>query len=416
MTLINLSMFDQIGQVSQDAVAIDAASLYKAFEQVKDTRKKKGKRYPLALLLTLILLGKMAGQTTIAGTIHWISLRKKQIQQLLNWPRDFPSHWAYMNALVHCDDQELVQVLAQVILKARAVEQCGPEPSRLLAQKEQGEENLLHTAMDGKTMRGTLKHGRDDQPPVHLLSLYECVAGIVLAHVSVKKKENEITAMPTLLHPSLVKGRIITADAMHTQKKFCTLVSSSGGYYLLIAKENQPGVLADLADFFNDKELDQGEWQYHKEVNKGHGRLEVREIWASTQMNEWFERDWTGIAQIFLIRRTITEKSETRVETVYGITSLPRKKANAKRLLELNRKHWSIENRLHYRRDVTLGEDAGQVRTKGAPQVIAALNGGFLALMDFLGVNNVAKQLRYYCAYPQEALQLLLGRLSRRSG
>jgi predicted transposase YbfD/YdcC len=413
MTLMDLSTLVAFGQVSQGSLEVDAASLYKTFEQVKDMRGKKGQRYPLALILTLIMLGKMAGQTTIEGIMDWINLRKKQIKQLLGWPKRFPSHWTYMNALTHCDDEELVKVIAQVILKARAVEQCGEEPSRLLAQKEQGEENLLHTAVDGKTMRGTLKHGRDDQPPVHLLSLYECGIGVVLAHVSVKKKENEITAMPTLLHPALVKGRIISADAMHTQKKFCLLVSLSGGYYLLIAKENQPGVLQDLIDFFADKDMDQGEWQYHKETNKGHGRLEVREIWASTQMNDFFGKDWTDIAQVFMIRRTITEKGKTRVETVYGITSLPRKKADARRILELNRKHWSIENRLHYRRDVTLGEDASQVRTKGAPQVLAALNGGILALMDFLGVNNAAKQLRYFCAYPQEALQLLLGRLSR---
>ena len=74
---------------------------------------------------------------------------------------------------------------------------------------------------------------------------------------------------------------------------------------------------------------------------------------------------------------------------------------------------YTIENRLHYRRDVTLGEDASQVRTHGAPEVVAALNGGILALMDFIGVKNVAKQMRHFCAQPREALQLLLGKLSR---
>ena len=74
---------------------------------------------------------------------------------------------------------------------------------------------------------------------------------------------------------------------------------------------------------------------------------------------------------------------------------------------------WTIENRLHYRRDVTLGEDASQVRRKGAPEVVAALNGGLLALMDWLGVTNVAKQMRHFCAQPQEALQLLMSKLSR---
>jgi len=410
---MNLSTLDQIGQVGQEALVIDPASLYSALEHVKDKRGKKGVRYPLAFILTLIWLGKMAGQTKISRIIYWINERENELRKLLNWPKDFPSHWAYTNALAHCDDQEVIQAIAQVILKARAIERCDDEPSRLLAQMEQGEENLIHTAMDGKTMRGTLKHERDDQPPVHLLSLYECESGVLLGQITVREKENEITAAPTLLHPALVKGRIISADAMHTQVKFCMLVYLFGGHYLLIAKENQPGLLQDLVDFFLDKELDQGEWKYHKEINKGHGRLEVREIWASTQMNQFFEKKWTGIAQIFMIRRTITRKGKTSIETVYGITSLPRKKADAKRLLQLNRKHWLIENRLHYRCDVTLGEDASQTRVKGAPQVLAALNGGLLAMMDFLGITNVAKQLIHYSAHPKNALQLLLGKLSR---
>ncbi|HXQ33324.1 MAG TPA: ISAs1 family transposase, partial [Anaerolineales bacterium] len=318
----------------------------------------------------------------------------------------------YSYALSQCDGQEVAQAIAQVILKARAVEQCESEPSRLLAQ-QWGEETLIHTAMDGKVLRGTLGHAHQEQPSVHLLSLYECESGIVIAQQAVASKENEITASGAFLHPHLVKGRIISADAMHTQRKWCAGVHAYQGYYLLVAKENQPGVRQDLLDFFEDTALDQGEWCYHKKTQKGHGRVEVREIWTSTQMNEWFEREWSGIAQIFKIRRSVKEKEKEREEIVYGFTNLPRQKASARRLLELNQTHWHIENRLHYRRDVTLGEDACQVRIRNAPQVIAALNGGILALMDWLGVKNVASHMRHFDAQPQEALQLLLGKLSR---
>ena len=114
-----------------------------------------------------------------------------------------------------------------------------------------------------------------------------------------------------------------------------------------------------------------------------------------------------------MIKRTVKEKGEERIEIVYGITNLPREKVAYQASSELNRKHWSIENRLHYRRDVTLGEDASQICVKGAPQVLAALNGGILALMDFLGVKNVPRQFIHYCAHPRDALQLLLGKLSR---
>jgi predicted transposase YbfD/YdcC len=405
-----LTICDEVDHHGPELGAIDAASLYREFEKVKDGRGKKEKRYPLPLLLTLLLLGKLAGETTINGIVDWIKERKGSLKGQLQWPKRFPVNSTYSDALAQCDGQEIAKAIAQVILKARAMEEGGPAPSREGGAEE---EKLVHTAMDGKVMRGTLGHASEGHPSVHLLSLYECESGLVIAQEAVKSKENEITAATALLHLLLVKGRIISADAMHTQKAWCAGVEAYDGYYLVVAKKNQPTVRQDIVDFFEDKALDQGEWQYHKTVQKGHGRREVREIWTSIQRNAWFEQDWAGIAQIFLIRRFATQGEKEREEIVAGFTNLPRKKANAKRLLDLNQKHWHIENRLHYRRDVTLGEDACQVRVKGAPQALAALNGGILALMDWLEVRNVASQMRHFCAHPHEALQLLLGRLSR---
>jgi predicted transposase YbfD/YdcC len=415
MTEMKRSIFEEGEQVGQGSLSIDPASLYRAFEQVKDGRKAKGKRYPLALILTLLMLGKLAGETTINGIVDWIKERKGMLKELLNWPKGFPVNSTYSVALAACDGQELAQVIAQVLIKARAEEERDAQAGRVPLGMPT-EEQLIHTAMDGKTLRGTLGHAKEEQPAVHLLSLYECESGMVLTQEAVKSKENEITASIAFLHPLLVKGRIISSDAMHTQKKWCAGVDAYDGYYLTVAKENQPGVLQDLVDFFADKELDGGEWQYHREVHKGHGRLEVREIWTSTQMNEWFEGEWAGIAQIFKIRRYVKKGEQEHEEIVYGFTNLPRKKAGAKRLLALNQRHWYIENRLHYRRDVTLGEDACQVRVKGAPQALAALNGGILAFMDWLQVTNVASQMRHFCAHPHHALQLLLGALSPQNG
>ena len=159
---------------------------------------------------------------------------------------------------------------------------------------------------------------------------------------------------------------------MFSCRDWCAAVHAYDGYYVIPLKENNPVVLHDLTEFFEDEGIDRSEFGYHKEVNKGHGRLEIREIWTSTQMNAWFEQDWTGIAQVFMVQKTIKEKGEERTEISYGITSVSRKHAHAARILDLKRKHWCIENRLHYRRDVTLGEDASQVRTHGAPEVIAA--------------------------------------------
>src|SRR5438270_10604807 len=106
---MKLSVFEEIEQGDQEALRIDAASLYRAFEQVKDGRKAKGKRYPLALILTLLMLGKLAGETTIAGIVDWIKERKALLKHLLNWPKGFPVNSTYSVALAACDGQELAQ-------------------------------------------------------------------------------------------------------------------------------------------------------------------------------------------------------------------------------------------------------------------------------------------------------------------
>lgn len=95
---MNLNIFDQVAQANQKAIRVDESSLYRAFEQVKDWRKKRGKRYPLALILTLVLLGKLAGETTISGIVDWVNERKAWLRRLLNWPKGFPVNATYSHA------------------------------------------------------------------------------------------------------------------------------------------------------------------------------------------------------------------------------------------------------------------------------------------------------------------------------
>lgn len=412
---MDLSTFDVVEQFKQGSFPIDPASFYREFEKVKDGRGKKGRRFPLPFVITLIILGKMAGQKKISGIINWVKARESELRKLLNWPKKFPVHSTYDDVLAKCDEQGLIKAIEGVIRKARAVEKCGDEPSRLVVEAHKGE-NLVHRAVDGKVMRGTLKHAQEHQPPVHLVSLYECETGLLLAQVEVKSKENEISAGKVLLDPKYVKGCIITSDAMFSFREWCTKIQIYYGYYMTIIKDNNPAVHSELELFFKDDGIDRSEWQYYKKVQKGHGRLEVREIWTSTQMNDYYAKEWAGIAQVFMVRRAVLEKGKERIQIVYGLTNLPRNSAEASRLLELNQKHWSVENRLHHRRDVTLGEDASQVRIKGAPETLAVINSGILALMDYLGVKNVAAQMIHFDYHYLEALQLLLGRLKPQDG
>src|SRR5256885_10291179 len=117
MTEMKRSIFEEGEQVGPGLRSLDPTSLYCAFEQVKDGRKAKGKRYPLALILTLLMLGKLAGETTINGIVDWIKERKAFFKQLLNWPKGFPVNSTYSVALAACDGQELAQVIAQALTK-----------------------------------------------------------------------------------------------------------------------------------------------------------------------------------------------------------------------------------------------------------------------------------------------------------
>lgn len=259
---MNISIFGEIKQADHYAKEVDALSLYRAFEQIEDGRKRKGKRYPLAFLFTVLFFGKMAGETTLEGIIDWINERKQEIKRLLCWPKSFPVRKTYIDALAKCDHHEVTKALAHVLLKAKAVQQCGEEPSRLIAQKEQKKENLIHTAVDGKILRGTLNHDREDQPPVHLFSFYECESGIVLDQFLVKKENNEESACRAILSPLLVKNRVLSVDALFSCKVWCAIVNAYGGYYLLSIKENTSGTLRDIQDFFEGERIDRSEFQY----------------------------------------------------------------------------------------------------------------------------------------------------------
>jgi predicted transposase YbfD/YdcC len=412
---MDLSTVDQVAQVEQEGMVINPASLYKELEKVKDNRGKKGKRYPLALILTFLLLGKLAGETTIDAIIDWIDGKKNELKKVLCWPKRFPSNKTYSRALASCDDKEIAELLAGAIAKARAVEKCGDEPSRLVVQRDE-DGKMNHLAADGKTLRGTRNHVKKSMPSVHILTLYDCVTGITTQQYVYKQNESEIAAADQVLQTGLIKGSVVTTDALYTYRRWCAWIHVLGAYYIVFVKKNTPVLYQNLEDFFGDADILKHECDYFKKVQKGHGRLEIREIWTSTQLSTFLEKEWAGVAQIYMIRKTVVKKGEKTVTLRYGMTNISRGKANAERILEWRQNHWCIENRSHYRRDVTLGEDACQVRINKAPEVLAALNGAILAIMDFLGVKNMAKQMRYYAAKPGEALQLLCGDLSRQHG
>lgn len=386
----------------------DVMSVYRAFEQVQDGRCKRGVRYSVAQILTLIVLGKLVGMTTPAALAEWVRLRAGWLKQVLEWTRPgFPCASTYSNVLRKLEAEQVNKVLSQLLIRLAASRRCGEEPSRMANQQE-GQQHV-HLALDGKTLKGTLGHQAASERAMHQLGLYETQTGALLKEQIVGEKQNELSIAEEFLTPQWVKGRIISADAMHTQRKSCALIQAYGGFYLFLAKGNQATLAQDLQLFFAEPPADCRDWRTAATYEKGHGRRERRELVATTELNDFLAGTWAGVAQTFRLTRTIERNGKTHQEVVHGLTNLPPARASAKDLLRLQREHWAIENRLHHRRDGTLQEDHCQVRKGAAPRVLAVLNSFVLGLLDFCGVTNVPQRLRLFDAQPWLALRLLLG-------
>lgn len=230
---------------------MDALSLYRALEPISDQRHKRGVRSSLALILSLVVLGKLAGMTSLAGIAEWVRLRADWLNVVLPLPRaSLPCASTYGNVLRKVDDQEVTRVLADWLVYLSALRRCGNEPSRLLTQPE-AKRPHIPVVLDGKTLRGTLGHVAPDQPSRHLVTRYEAQTGVVLAQQAVPDKGNEITVEATLLTPAHGHGRIVTADAMHPQRTCCTDITRFGGDDVFFAKATQPPLEEDLRLFWS---------------------------------------------------------------------------------------------------------------------------------------------------------------------
>lgn len=392
---MNYTMIAEARELGGWSAESEAYSVYQALEQVRDKRRAQGKRYSLALLLTCVLLAKMAGETTLQAITEWVRLRSDWLQQVLPETRSqFPCAATYSKVLRSIDADHVNHLLMEVLIRTRA------------SKRVEGEQQ--HVVLDGKTLRGTQGHLAADQQRMHQMNLYEARTGIVLKQQIVAEKAGELTHMREFLTPTLLKGRIISADALSTQKAFCQEVIASGGDYLLFVKRNQPTLYDDLRLFFREPPVDCLDWRTDEMADKGHGRQSHRVLQVSTELNDFLARDWYEVGQVFCLRRRVQYPLKCTQEYVYGITSLTPKRATPFRLLELIRGQWGMENRLHSRRDVALAEDACQVRKGAAPQALAVLHSFLLALFDCCGVATVKQEMRRLDAQPLLAAQLLL--------
>lgn len=226
-------------------------------------------------------------------------------------------------------------------------------------------------AIDGKRLCGSYGHGKS---AIHMVHAFAAESGMALAQVKTADKSNEITAIPELLDALLIKGCIITVDAMGCQKNIVKKIINKGGDYVISLKGNQ-GDLHDNVRLFLETEKENAfkktKHDYYETVEKGHGRVETRRYWITDKL-AWLDNknDWEGLKSIGLVESERYIKGETSYETRCFICSI---KPEARRFAQAVRQHWSVENNLHWQLDVTFDEDKLRARINNAAQNLAIM-------------------------------------------
>jgi predicted transposase YbfD/YdcC len=244
---------------------------------------------------------------------------------------------------------------------------------------------LPAVAIDGKTLRGSKKLGA---AMAHLLSAVSHGVGLTLYQVGVDSKTNEIPVALELLKGLLIEGRVFTMDALLTQRKIAQTIVDNNGDYFMIAKGNQANLQQDIIFYFDN--ISSQVVPHTTTVELGHGRIERRTLYATAELNDYL--NWPAVGQAGLIERVRMAKNTGQIlshEREFFVTSLIPQRASPPQLLQINRGHWTIENKSHYVRDVSFNEDASRVRKGSSAQVMAAFRNVTLAMLRRVGVTRI---------------------------
>lgn len=223
-------------------------------------------------------------------------------------------------------------------------------------------------AVDGKAICSTAKAG-SAHSALQILTAYITSSGVVLGQEALHEKTNEIPTFQQMLDVLDIKGKTITADAMHCQRETCRKIIANGGDYLFGLKENQPSLLEDAKLFLSDA-INRDSIESHTTTEKNAGRIEKRICRRITDLSWLYGRTkWPGLRTIFSIERITDARGHHSEETCYYISSLD---APPQRLMEIAREHWKIES-LHWLLDVTFSEDNCRFLEENAHKTLNAL-------------------------------------------
>jgi predicted transposase YbfD/YdcC len=379
----------------EQGLLFDLEELYRRLQTVPDRRKRRGRRYPLAALLMIGVLAKLAGQDSSRALAQWARLRQQELSELFQLQRQTMPHYStWSRVLGHAvSPEDLEQAMSQFFTQQK--------------RRKAPKRGSIQVCLDGKTLRGTIPAGQSQG--VHLMAAYLPSQGVVLMQMEVGEKTNEITVAPKIVQTLDLSGVVVTGDAMQAQRKLSAQIVDAHGDYVWTAKDNQPELREEIALLFAPQQSHPGwsapptDFQQATTFNKGHGRLEKRTITVSSLLAGY--STFPYVAQVYQVESWAKlTGGRSQHEMRYGLTSLPAAVASPDRLLELVRGQWQIENGLHYRRDMTLREDHSQLRMGHAPHVLAILNNIVVGLVARQGQTNLAEARREFAYHFERAL------------
>jgi predicted transposase YbfD/YdcC len=355
-----------------------------------DFRSKQGQRHPLGAIFALVCSALMCGYRSYTAMAAWGRTYGTRLTHALGFTRQPPCA-ATLHAVLKGIDRKALEARrgawAEGLLAATSASQTAPEG----------------LAIDGKTLRGSQKQGA---PGVHLLSALGHRLGLTLAQPAVADKTNELPVVMDLFRQGGLGDRVVTMDALLTQRPIAQQLVAAGGDYVMGVKAHPPHVWEDIAPVFALPPI-RGEIRTVVEpVDCGHGRIEHRRLDTRDVLVGY--SDGPGLAQVFQLKRHVisNKTGAVRQAGVMGVTSLAAERADAARVLALVRGHWHIENKSQGVRDVTFDDDRSQGRGGNSPQVLAALRNTVMRRMRQAGETNLAAACRRFAAQPACALEL----------
>ena len=326
-------------------------SLSEALEGIEDTRRNRSVMYPLHEILMIVLLGVMCGATSYAKIEIFGKSKEEWLKKFMKLEYGIPDACTLRNVIKEIATAKLHEIFVGW-MKNIAYQIYGV------------------VAIDGKEARRTKGQ---DKKPLHVVSAFTHEYGLVLGQLACEEHSNEITAIPELLKMLEFKGCIVTIDAMGCQTDIVDKIIEKEADYCFSLKGNQGNLYDDIKLYteteiltLNRKELSQN-GQYHRDIEKGHGRIEKREYFVCNNIS-WLEQadEWKKLSGFGVCVSTVEENGKTTVSHNYSIYSV--KNMTAELFAKCKRGHWSVENNLHWVLDMVFREDENRARADNSAE------------------------------------------------